>query len=344
MKLTVRSPSNIALIKYWGKFGDQLPCNPSLSFTLSKAFTEMNFVLSPKSCEKLVDLDFLFEDKANEKFQYKIEKFLIKEKKYFENVLSHRIHIESMNTFPHSSGIASSASSMSALVYGLLTIEYKLMGKDLEQNHSEFLELASSLSRLASGSASRSIFSGVALWGQLPELQLGSDLYAIELKDFVDQKFLTFRDTIVIVSAEEKSVSSRAGHALMENHPYKDVRYQVARERINELLTAMKNYDLDTFIRIVETDALDLHGLMMTSNPSFLLIKAKTVECIEKLRFFREKTKIPVCFTLDAGPNLHVLYPAEFEKEVHEFLATFELPLIHDQVGMGTSITKPIEK
>lgn len=336
MKLTVRSPSNIALIKYWGKFGDQLPKNPSVSFTLTHAFTEMSFELEEKKSEGIIDLVFFFEGQENQKFKEKIEKILTKEKDFFPSVIKHKIILHSKNTFPHSSGIASSASSMSAMVLGLLSLEYKLSNKANQIRSKDFMNLASKLARLASGSASRSLFPGVVLWGDYKEI--GTNDYAVNVSEQIDSRFLSFKDTIVIVSKEEKSVSSRAGHGLMENHPYREVRFNEAHKRLEELLLAMKNYDLDTFINLVEKDALDLHGLMMTSEPSFMLIEAKTIDCIKKLRHFRNETKIPVCFTLDAGPNLHVLYPQEFSSKVVPFLESLDLPLIHDEVGKGSEI------
>lgn len=338
MKLTVRSPSNIALIKYWGKFGDQLPCNPSVSFTLTHAYTEMSFEISDSKSAQDVDVEFYFEGNKNSKFQDKIVNFLTKEKKYFHNVLSKKIILKSNNTFPHSSGIASSASSMSALVMGLMTIEFKLAKKEQDIQSQAFNNMVSKLARLASGSASRSVFPGVVLWGDFKNL--GTDDFAVCVNELVDARFLTFKDSIIIVSREEKSVSSRAGHGLMENHPYRDVRFAEARNRIDQLLMAMKNYDLNTFINLVEKDALDLHGLMMTSEPSFMLIEPMTIDCIKKIRAFREKTKIPLCFTLDAGPNLHVLYPPEYSDEVITFLESFDLPLIHDQVGTGSIVNE----
>lgn len=335
-KINIESPSNIALIKYWGKFGKQLPCNPSLSFTLSKAKTELSIELAEKKLnDQIVDLDFYFEGKSNDKFKAKMEKFLLEEKEHFSNLLNHKIIIYSSNTFPHSSGIASSASSMSAFVFAALKLEKELLGHQLGDDQS-FYQLASSLSRIASGSASRSLFPGLALWGDY--LDLGTNQYAVGVEHLVDPRFKSFCDSIVIVSAKEKAVSSRAGHALMENHPYREVRFQVAKERLTALLQAMKTYDLETFIKIVEIEALDLHALMMTSEPSFILLEPKTIEVIKLLRNFREQTKVPVCFTLDAGPNLHVLFPSEFKNEVNEFLTTLNLPVIHDHVGNGTTI------
>lgn len=335
-KINVESPSNIALIKYWGKFGKQLPCNPSLSFTLSKAKTELSLELSEKkNSDEVVSLDFYFENKTNDKFKAKMVKFLNEEKDHFNHLLNYHLTIYSTNTFPHSSGIASSASSMSAFVFAALKLERELSGKNLFEDES-FYQLASSLSRIASGSASRSLFPGLALWGDYQDI--GTNQYAVGVEHFMDSRFKNFCDSIVIVSAKEKAVSSRAGHALMEHHPYREIRFKVAKERLTALLSAMKEYDLETFIKIVETEALDLHALMMTSDPSFILLEPKTIEVIKLLREFREKTKVPVCFTLDAGPNLHVLYPSEFKNVVNEFLTTLNLPVIHDHVGNGTAI------
>lgn len=335
-KITVESPSNIALIKYWGKFGKQFPRNPSLSFTLSKAKTILTLEVAKKNNQdEVVDLEFTFAGKSNDKFKAKMVKFLLEEKIHFDHLLQHKIIIHSENTFPHSSGIASSASSMSAFVFAALKLEFTLSGSQ-DFSDENFLNKASSLSRIASGSASRSLFSGLALWGDYEKI--GNNDWAVGVEHLVDPRFKNFRDAIVIVSAEEKAVSSRAGHALMDHHPYREVRFSIARERLSQLLLAMKNYDLETFIKIVETEALDLHSLMMTSDPSFILLEPKTLEVIKLLRNFRLTHQIPVCFTLDAGPNLHVLYPAEFSEAVDTFLLSLNLPIINDQVGFGTTV------
>ena len=125
------SPSNIAIVKYWGKHGNQLPNNPSISFTLSNCFTETKITYNNidsqffKSSDSQISLDFFFEGKENQAFKDKIEKFILKNEQYFSFLKGLHLNIESRNSFPHSSGIASSASSMSALVMCLLGIKYK---------------------------------------------------------------------------------------------------------------------------------------------------------------------------------------------------------------------------
>ena len=117
-----RSPSNIAIVKYWGKHGTQLPNNPSISFTLSNCFTETKITYSENES---MSLEFYFEGKENPAFKAKIEKYLNENRRYFSFLNNLDLKIESYNSFPHSSGIASSASSMSALIMCLLEIKYK---------------------------------------------------------------------------------------------------------------------------------------------------------------------------------------------------------------------------
>ncbi len=308
------SPSNIALVKYWGKKGKQLPQNPSISFTLSKCRTE-TFVSFEKADR--FRFSFYFEGKENPAFGAKIEKFLLDNQALFPFINQLDWKVESRNTFPHSSGIASSASSMSAFVMCLLEIESLLVSPS---TGSGTLTKASYFSRLASGSAARSVFPSMALWGKTESYEGSSDEYAVSLENDIHPVFNTYHDSILIVSGETKSVSSRAGHALMEGNPYAPARYAQANENIKNLLLALKSGDLDTFINITESEALQLHALMMCSNPSYILLKPNTLHIIEIIRQFRDETKTPLCFTLDAGPNVHLLYPDSEAAKVEHFI------------------------
>ena len=332
-KIGWSSPSNIALVKYWGKKGKQIPQNPSISFTLSECRSE-TFISFEKADS--FGFRFFFEGKENPAFGAKIEKFLLDYQAFFPFINQLSLKVESRNTFPHSSGIASSASSMSAFVMCLLEIENQLVGKvELD------LQKASYFSRLASGSAARSVFPKMALWGATDCYKGSSDEYAVPLENDIHPIFKTYRDSILIVSGETKSVSSRAGHGLMENNPYAPARYTQANENIKNLLAALKSGDLDTFINITESEALQLHALMMCSNPSFILMKPNTLRIIEAVRNFRNETRIPLCFTLDAGPNVHLLYPENEAEQVYDFIKNIlanycvEGRWIADHVGDG---------
>ena len=304
-----RSPSNIAIVKYWGKHGTQLPNNPSISFTLSNCFTETKITYSENES---MSLEFYFEGKENPAFKAKIEKYLNENRRYFSFLNNLDLKIESYNSFPHSSGIASSASSMSALIMCLLEIKYKDAKIDLRE--------ASYLSRLASGSAARSVYPTMTLWGKTPSLPESSDEYAIPIGEMINPVFKTYHDSILIVSSKEKSVSSRAGHSLMDNHPMAESRYATARKNTEDLLTILKQGDLEGFIRITESEANQLHDLMATSTPSYTLKDPNTIRIIDEILNFRKDTGLPVCYTLDAGPNVHLLYPDSCSKEVHTFI------------------------
>ncbi len=315
-KVGWQSPSNIALVKYWGKKGKQIPQNPSISFTLSECCSET--FISFEKADRL-DFRFFFEGKENPAFGAKIEKFLLDYQVFFPFINQLALTVESRNTFPHSSGIASSASSMSAFVMCLLDIESKLVGPSTGSGSLDLCK-ASYLSRLASGSAARSVYPKMALWGATDCYKDSSDEYAVSLADDIHPVFKTYRDSILIVSGEQKSVSSRAGHALMDGNPYAPARYAQANENIKNLLSALQSGDLDTFIIITESEALQLHALMMCSNPSYILMKPNTLNLINEIREFREETKIPLCFTLDAGPNVHLLYPESEAEKVEYYI------------------------
>lgn len=330
-----QSPSNIALVKYWGKKGKQIPQNPSISITLSNCRTETSIAFRKA---KQFHLDFTFEGKENPAFAAKIEKFLLENQQFFPFLNQLDLQIESRNTFPHSSGIASSASSMSALVMCLLDMERLVKG----ENEID-LQKASYFSRLASGSAARSVLPKMALWGATDAFLGSSDEYAVSLENEIHPVFKSYHDSILIVSDAQKSVSSRAGHALMEGNPYADARYRQAHENIVNLLTALKSGDLETFITITESEALQLHALMMCSNPSYILMKPNTLNLIQAIRLFRAETNIPVCFTLDAGPNVHLLYPDSESERVEQFIKDklevycVNSQWINDKVGKGSS-------
>jgi len=310
-----QSPSNIAIVKYWGKKDVQIPINPSISFSLSNAVTETEIIYTPKQSTNEISFDFYLEGIRNHAFEDKILKYLNQIKLQFSLFNKYHLCFNSKNTFPHSVGIASSASAMSSLVLCLLSIEHK--EKHLSKD--TFLKKASYFSRLASGSACRSVYAGFSLWGKTGAIQSSSDEYAISLSE-IHPFFNDLQDSILIVSSEPKKVSSSAGHQLMELHPYKEARIEQANQHTTQLIQALKLGDFVSFIRICETEALSLHSMMMTSNPSYVLMEANSLKIIEKIRQFRSESGLELCFTLDAGPNIHLLYPKLIKEEIINFI------------------------
>ncbi len=334
-----KAPSNIALVKYWGKYGQQLPRNASLSFTLTNACTETSVKFLPKENKRNeVDLDFYFEGKENTAFKNKISQFLNSIEIHFPFLTYFSLEIHSQNSFPHSTGIASSASSMAALALCITDIQNIIEG-GLRPH--EFLEKASMIARLGSGSACRSVFPNIAVWGKHEVIPFSSNEYAVPFYESLHPVFTTFKDAILIVSSDEKAVSSRAGHALMEGNPFAESRYKQAATHMTELVHAMQTGDLEKFGEIVENEALTLHALMMCSTPSYMLMLPNTLKIIDLIKTYRAEKGVPLYYTLDAGPNVHLLYPEQNATEVELFIQQELLSyceqgkVISDKVGKG---------
>lgn len=191
-----------------------------------------------------------------------------------------------------------------------------------EISEEEFWQKASLLARLGSGSACRSVQGNIVEWGEHASISGSSDLYGIPYPLKVHSIFESFQDTILLIDKGQKQVSSSEGHNLMHNHPFAEARFAQAHKNIDRLIEAFADGNLSQFIEIVESEALTLHSMMMTSTPYFILMKPNTLEVIERIWKFRQKTKKPVCFTLDAGANVHILYPNYCKNDVLQFIKT----------------------
>lgn len=331
------SPSNIALIKYWGKRKGQLPQNPSLSLTLKKAVSTFSLTWMNKK-EKRPQISLLFDGKEHSFFEQRIRRFIQSIEDRCPFLLRYDLYLESSNSFPHSTGIASSASSMSALALCLCSME-KTIQNTLLDNES-FTAKAACLARLASGSATRSLFSPVACWGENPLIPHSSNYKGVEVCG-LHSIFYSYKNAILLVDTAVKKISSSEGHKLMNGHMAEKNRYTQARIHFERLHKAMRCGDLKTFVEVVEMEAMTLHGLLATSSPSFFLLRPVSVAVMEKIVDFRTKHGHPVCFTLDAGPNIHLLYPKKIASVVESFIHRELLPLLpkgrwmSDEVGGG---------
>lgn len=308
-------PSNIALIKYWGKYEGQIPANPSISFTLSNCKTETKMIF--KSGEKFSVKTFLA-GKEETKFSEKIEKYFRSIEKYLLWILQGSFVIETENTFPHSSGIASSASGFGAIAKCLMEMDREFSGKDFFD-----VKKASFLARLGSGSACRSVYDGLVVWGEVNEVEGSSDLYAVKYpNEEIHPIFRDFNDYVLLIHEGQKSVSSTVGHGLMNTNPYAERRFQEARENFVPMKEILKSGDLQAFMKLVEHEALTLHAMMMMSDPAFILMQTGTLQVINRVWEFRKETNLPLFFTLDAGANVHLLFPSEKKAEISNFIET----------------------
>ena len=326
------------MIKYWGKKSNQIPSNPSLSFSLNKCFTSTKVSFTKTKIDSL-DFNFFFHGKREQSFENKL-------KNYFDNILIYcsflkgfKLKIESTNSFPHSSGIASSASSFAALSLCIMDIEKKI---NPSMSENDFFRKASFLARLGSGSACRSIKGFYSLWGQSDLFEKSSNLFSVKYHDEIKNIFKSLHDTVLIVDKKKKKFSSTKGHELMQNHIFSEARVSQAKVNLSLLKNALKFGDFNLFIKVVESEALSLHALMMTSDPQFILMKPNTLEIINKIWDFRKKTKTNICFTLDAGANVHLIYPKKEFESVQNFIIS-DLSVfcesgkfINDMIGNGS--------
>lgn len=343
VSVEARAPSNIALVKYWGKKDIQQPINPSISMTLDKSYTKTVISVTPRnnSTRKPPSVEFLYNGQKQKSFESKINTFFNRITPYSPWVLHHNIIVNSVNTFPHSSGIASSASSMASIAMGLMLIESELLGGNKDYNYR--IRKASFLARLGSGSATRSIRGPIVIWGKSELFPSSNDFWGIPFeRDFdLHPVFKSFCDTVLIVESKSKKKSSSKGHTQMENHPYRKARISQTYTHLQDLKKTLVSGDLDGFIPIVEREALTLHALMMSSPDYYLLLRPNTLEIIYQVWQYRDRTKIPVMFSLDAGANIHLLYPQDFKVKIHEFI-DHQLKrfcesgkVIHDSIGVG---------
>ncbi len=339
---TWKSPSNIALVKYWGKSEPQIPKNTSISFTLNNCHTTTTLEYNKKEIpSKDFNVQVIFEGKTKEDFKPKIITFLDRIEKYVPFITDYNFIIKTDNSFPHSSGIASSASGMSALALCLMSIEKEL---DPGIDEEYFNQKASFLARLGSGSAARSIEGEIVVWGEHKELPNSSNFYGIKFPFKVHKNFNNYQDTILLVDKGEKQVSSTIGHNLMYNHPFSQQRFDQANDNISKLSNILQNGDLDAFVNLVESEALTLHAMMLASNPYFILMKPNTLKIIEKIWEYRKNTDSNICFTLDAGANVHVLFPEKEKEKANTFITNHLLAFcqnnqyICDSVGTGARL------
>lgn len=310
-----KCPSNIALVKYWGKYENQIPANPSLSYTLTNSFTETKIEFNKSDKFKVeVYLDGRFQ----ESFTEKIKKYFLSLKKYLLFIDQYHYKIYTENNFPHSSGIASSASGFGALAKCLIEMSKILSDDKLSEEFK--LKKTSFIARLGSGSACRSLYNGLVLWGEHPDIIESSNLYAVPYPLEINSVFETFIDTVLLLDEGVKEVSSSVGHQLMNEHPYASVRFNEATKNITKLISILKEGDLESFGYIVENEALSLHSMMMTSKPSFILLKPATLLVIDKIWKFRKNCNAHLYFSIDAGANIHLLYPEKDKGIVSSFI------------------------
>jgi diphosphomevalonate decarboxylase len=288
MKATAVAPANIAFIKYWGKADEKLrlPLNASLSMNLSACTTTTTVEFSPEFTD----------DRVSDGFDKKrIITHIDRLRKAAGIGL--RATISTKNSFPTSSGVASSASGFAALTVAAAA------ALSLERTEKELTMFA----RLGSGSACRSIPDGFVEWKKR-EMHETSYAYSLYPHDYWD-----LRDILVIVDAGMKKVPTTEGMSAVRTSPFFPARLAALPGRIACIKEAMKQKNFQQFGEIVEEECLDMHHVMQTQNPPLYYWNNVTQEIMDAVAGWR-KNGISVYFTIDAGPNVHLICEGKDEQ------------------------------
>lgn len=293
---------NIAFIKYWGNQDDALriPANSSISMNLDGLETRTTVQFDTG-----LDGDGLIlngEPAAGEALS-RVSAALDRIRQLADVKTSALVRSE--NSFPAGAGIASSASAFAALVLAATTA----LGLCLSERE------LSQLARTGSGSASRSIPGGFVEW------QAGTDHDSSFAASIAGPEHWNLVDFIVLISSQHKAVGSSQGHQLAATSPLQAARVADAGRRLEVCRQSLLEKDFPRFAEIVEQDSTLMHSVMMTSSPPLYYWEPGTLEIMAAVRIWREEG-LQVCYTIDAGPNVHLLCPGSEAEDVRRRLAS----------------------
>ncbi|MFH0773719.1 MAG: diphosphomevalonate decarboxylase [bacterium] len=286
MKATAKAHSNIAFVKYWGRRDEllRLPTNGSISMNLSNLFTTTTVEFIPSLSRDEIMVNGEKNDAVNLRVSKHLDRVrVLSQNKQFAQVVS-------QNSFAANAGMASSASGFAALtVAGLAASGVKLSEKD-----------ASLLARQGSGSACRSIPDGFVEWIDGDESG-GSYAYSLFKPSHWD-----VCDIIAVISKEKKDISTSAGQQSTKTSIFFQTRLNHIKEKIKKCKELLKNKNFDEFGKLIEMEALELHTIMLTSWPSLIYLEPTSLTVMKAIKKLRIEG-ISVYFTIDAGPNIHVM-------------------------------------
>jgi len=302
MKATAIAPANIAFIKYWGKADEALrtPLNDSLSMNLTGAHTITTVSFDPSYTTDQIELvDGAFSDAETAR----VIRGLDRVRKKAGSVL--KAKVVTMNTFPKGAGSAASASGFAALTVAA----FSALGKVLSEKE------LSVFARLGSGSACRSIPDGFTVWEKGTD-DATSYAYSIYPADYWD-----IRDILIIVDKKMKKVSTTDGMERVFTSPNLAARLDAVPRRMTDIRKAMETKDFARFGSITEEDCLDMHAVMQTQTPPLMYWSPVTQQIMDHVVALRADG-VPAYFTIDAGPNVHVICEGKNEQRVVESLGS----------------------
>lgn len=295
MKTTAIAPSNIAFIKYWGKTDATLriPTNGSISMNLSTLTTTTTVEFS-----ELYKRDNILIDGDIDKQRYnRVAEHIDRFRKIAKTRM--KAKVISINSFPSSTGLSSSASGFAALTLAVSSA----LGLDLSEKELTIM------SRLACGSSCRSIPSGFVEWyaGNTHETSYAASLYPPTFWDIVD--------IVVIVSHRKKDIATSQGQTYAHSSPFFKQRLMHINEKIKQFKQALRLKNFHKFGEIIEQEALELHAIMLTGRPPLIYLSPESLVLIKRVWQWRNEG-LSVYFTINTGHNIHLLCPQDEKKEL----------------------------
>lgn len=316
----IASP-NIAFIKYWGNHDPalRLPANTSLSMTLAGLQTETTVIFDDRLESDQIEID---DRTATGKAANRVTQHLD-----LIRTLSGTpafASIRSQSNFPTGAGLASSASAFAALTAAASTAA----GLELDKKQ------LSILARRGSGSAARSIFGGFV---RLFSGKVNEEGYAEQLAPADHWQLV---DLIAVVRKEHKSTGSSEGHLLASTSPIQTARVQDAARRLEFCVNAILEKNFLALAQIVEQDSNLMHSVMMTSDPPLLYWEPESISVMNHITRWREDGQ-EVCYTIDAGPNVHCICSSDDSFEVERQLRLIDgvIDIFHCVPGKGVALT-----
>jgi len=296
LTVTAISNPNIAFIKYWGNRDDSLriPSNSSISMNLDGLFTRTQVTFTPGLEQDWLSLNGQI---THGPAQERVSDLLERVRRLSE--LNLYAHVESYNNFPTGTGIASSASAFAALALA----SSRAAGLALDERG------LSRLARTASGSACRSVPGGFVEW------QAGQDDLSSYATTIAPADHWELVDCVAIVSRAHKPTTSQDGHRLAHTSALQAARVADTPRRLALCRDAIQERDFDKLAYVAELDSNMMHAVIMTSTPPLFYWQPATIAIIEAVTRWRQDG-LPVFYTIDAGPNVHIITPAEYQSKV----------------------------
>ncbi len=310
-----RVPTNIAFIKYWGKSDEllQWPTNDSLSMSLDLYSETLS------SWEPLEESSgrYVF---ASDQEIASSEPFLHKGLRHVQFLarelgFSEPIYLSTYNEFPSSCGIASSASGLGSLTLAAIACWTRSPNWEALSEKGFSHERIAHLARLGSGSAGRSFWGGFVQW------QRGETAQSQKLSPVLTADYWKLRDCIVILSDKEKSISSTRGHRLAQQSPLFSSRLAGLPKRLQDVQNALKARNIKILGPLLEAEATEMHLVMESSGCAYRT--EATHDFLSFLQDMRTREQLSIFFTLDAGPNVHLIYEEQDRSRVQALLKDY---------------------